>query len=283
MISITHIINPVRVKENSDLFKAQPVTFESMKRAKDFALDKVKVNLLTTQYMEDRKIIPEHFTITPNIERSVLDVGAFKHKRKLPLLIDILKRAVDYDPKADYIIYSNVDIALMPYFYLFVEQKIQQGLDAFVINRRTIPDYYDIDTLDLAYSEIGEKHPGFDCFIFKVSMLENFVLEKICIGTTRIGLAFIANLIIYSNKFKIFSDEHLTFHIGEDRVWQSEAFNDYVDHNESEAFKILSLFKEQHFKKFECHDMLIKYFENLKTIQESKKKSFRKKFIDKLK
>ena len=31
MLKITHIINPVKVNESSDLFVAQPITFESMK------------------------------------------------------------------------------------------------------------------------------------------------------------------------------------------------------------------------------------------------------------
>ena len=42
MLHIAHIINPVQAGVSSDLHTAQPVTFESMKRAKDFAAEKIK-------------------------------------------------------------------------------------------------------------------------------------------------------------------------------------------------------------------------------------------------
>ena len=174
-----------------------------------------------------------------------MDFGAFEKKRKLPLLKDILDRAVDYDSEADYIIYTNVDIAVQPHFYSFVKKKIVEGYDAFVINRRTIPAKFDINTIHEAYSEIGEKHPGFDCFVLKTSLLKDFKLGKVCIGTTRIGLVFIANLIMHSKKFKIFKEEHLTFHIGEDKVWQNSSLQDYVSHNEIEAIKVLGELKKR--------------------------------------
>src|SRR5690554_6353663 len=125
MIKLTHIINPVNVSEASDLFVAQPVTFESMRRAKQFAANEIEVNLITTQYPEDHSIIPEFFTKTKDLDRSVLDFGAFDKQRKLPLLQDILDRAVDYDTEADYIVYTNVDIAVQPHFYSFINQKIK--------------------------------------------------------------------------------------------------------------------------------------------------------------
>jgi hypothetical protein len=34
---ILHIINPVKVSEQSDLFFAQPITFESLKNAKNYS------------------------------------------------------------------------------------------------------------------------------------------------------------------------------------------------------------------------------------------------------
>ena len=37
MLKIAHIINPAKIKKTSDLYLAQPVTFETMRIAKEFA------------------------------------------------------------------------------------------------------------------------------------------------------------------------------------------------------------------------------------------------------
>ena len=62
MIRFAHIINPVKVKDTSDLFVAQPITFETMRKAKEFAGEKLAVELFTTQYPEDHEIIPDYFS-----------------------------------------------------------------------------------------------------------------------------------------------------------------------------------------------------------------------------
>ena len=61
MRKIAHIINPIKVDRSSDLFIAQTITFETMKIAHDFAKEKVKVDLFSAQYPEDRCIIPNGF------------------------------------------------------------------------------------------------------------------------------------------------------------------------------------------------------------------------------
>ena len=127
MRTIAHIINPVIVQPTSDLYVAQPVTFETMRVARDFARGKVGVQLLSTQYPEDRAFVPDGFTATPDLERSVLDLASFGIKRKLPLLRDIVARLYEAAPEAEYLIYTNNDIALMPYFYLAVNALIDSG------------------------------------------------------------------------------------------------------------------------------------------------------------
>lgn len=241
MIKLTHIINPVNVPETSDLFVAQPVTFETLKRAKEFAKQEVKIHLITTQFPEDHSIIPEFFTKTKDLDRSVLDFGAFEKKRKLPLLQDILDRAVDYDSEADYIIYTNVDIAVQPHFYSFIKQKIEEGHDAFVINRLTVGAGHTLKTLAEAYAEIGEAHPGYDCFVFKLKLYEKLELNNVAIGVSKVGITLLANLIVFANNLAIFKNEHLTFHIGEDKVWLDKNLNDYYLHNCNEAYKVYKL------------------------------------------
>ncbi|MEH6764505.1 MAG: hypothetical protein V7655_08390 [Aequorivita antarctica] len=273
MYKLTHIINPVKVSEASDLFVAQPVTFETIRRAKAFAKDIADISLITAQYEEDKNIIPGYFIQTPDLKQSVLDYGSFTKQRKLPLLKDILQRAVDYQSNTDYVIYTNTDIALMPFFYSFINEKIEEGYDAFIINRRTISKKHTLESLYSAYSEFGIEHPGYDCFIFKKELFNKFILEKICVGAKSVGLALYLNLVLYSNKFCEFDIEHLTFHIGNDRIWKNKDFKGYELYNEAEFRKIKSKLENE----FNINELnsIIKYTQrywNKPTIPKWKKK-----------
>ena len=246
MLEIAHIINPVRVDRSSDLRAAQPVTFESMRTAREFAAQQTKVTHFTAQFPEDRSVIPPDFTPTPDLERSVLDIESFRVARKLPLMKDILDRLYR-ETTAEYLIYTNVDIALQPYFYRSVSKLAEQGFDAFVINRRTIPDTYRrLGDMPCMYSEVGKKHPGWDCFVFKRDLYPEFNLGTACIGSGWIGRVMITNMACFSGKFDVFKEMHVTFHIGEEMVWKSRQFFEYLEHNKNECKKILVDFDEKY-------------------------------------
>ena len=172
MISIGHVVHPVEVGQGSDLNIAQPVTFESMRRARDFASGRVAVGLYAVQYSDEKCLSsPEGFIRIPDLTRSVADFAAFQHGRKLALIGDILDRLAQGSSE-EYLIYSNVDIALQPHFYLFVAAAAENGYDAFVINRRTIFDRFtDPARLPAMYAEIGDDHKGYDCFVFRRQLL----------------------------------------------------------------------------------------------------------------
>lgn len=243
MRKIAHIVNPVIVNKSSDLFGAQPVTFETMRTARNFARGQVQVAHFSAQYAEDRPLVPDDFQVTPDLERSVLDFGTFQQKRRLPLIKDILDRLYEASD-ADYLIYTNVDIALMPYFYVAVDRIIEDGYQAFVINRRTISEQYShLDQLYLMFSQVGVKHPGYDCFVFDRTLYPEYKLGAACIGANWIGRVLITNLICHSKKFKAFEDLHLSFHIGDERSWKASTFQDYDKHNEDELHKILLEYK----------------------------------------
>jgi hypothetical protein len=265
MLTLTHIINPINVPETSDLFVAQPVTFETLKRAKEFAKQEVKVHLITTQFPEDHSIIPEFFTKTKNLDRSVLDFGTFEKIRKLPMLQDILDRAVDYHSEADYIIYTNVDIAVQPHFYSFIKQKIEEGYDAFVINRRTVGAGHTLKTLAEAYAEIGEAHPGYDCFVFKKDHYADYFLDHICVGAVYVGLALYLNLRLCSTSFLEVPNQKLTFHIGNDQIWKDESNLPFENFNKEAFEKIKDRFK---IKKSEVDAILGSAFSTLKKQKE---------------
>ena len=229
-MTIAHIINPVKVPESSDLFIAQPVTFESMRKAVDFVKEELTVDLYAVCYEEDLEVIPTYFKALPLLERSVLDVASFNHSRKLPLIVDILNRAEDLD--ADYLVYTNVDIALMPHFYSAIADYIDKGFDAIAINRKTISaDFTSADQLPQMYAQKGARHEGIDTFVFKKEWLNDFYWGGSIIGSGPVGLAFCVNMIAKANKFIWLEEPDLTFHLGDDKAWTDPQQMDYIDYS----------------------------------------------------
>ena len=240
MRRIAHIVNPFQVSESSDLFAAQPITFETMRQARAFAAGQVDVELLSAQYPEDQAIVPSDFRRTPDLEESVLDHGQFQKARKLPLLQEILDRLYQAT-EAETLVYANVDIGLLPHFYLAVDGWLAAGYDAFTINRRTISDRFtSVEQIPLMYAQVGQPHRGWDCFVFRREAYPHYNLGAICVGAPRVGLALIANLVAHAGHFHEFKDQHLTFHLGNERAWQEGAYADYAAHNSRELLRILA-------------------------------------------
>jgi hypothetical protein len=239
MMKFAHIIHPGNVDKSSDLYIAQPITFETMKIAKEYCINTVDLNLYAIQLnSEERVPLPSCFKRIPDIKRSVIDLTTFKRKRKLVLIKDILD-AVPREDDADYVIYTNVDIALQPFFYQWVSTVIEQGYDAFVVNRRTISNkFFSINEIPLMYAEIGEPHKGYDCFVFRREIYQKFKLGDICIGAAWVGRALLANMLCFSKKFKEFRNQHLSFHIGDSCTWRHQEFSDYTAHNREEYLTI---------------------------------------------
>lgn len=231
-MKIAHIINPVKVQPSSELYTAQPITFESIRVAKEFASDTIDVELYAICYPEDKETIPVHFNLLPPLKRSVLDVGKFSQSRKYPILHDVLQ-ALHLSTNAEYLIFSNMDISLMPQFYSAVGQLLEEGNDALLINRRGISKKYnDVSDLPLMYSEFGKPHPGFDCFVFHREILPKITLEKICLGVSFSEVALVHNLIAFAKKLKLVDDLHLTFHIGSEVM--PPLNREFYNHNRSE-------------------------------------------------
>ena len=213
-MKFAHVINPVNAPAGSELSVIQPVTFEAIRKAHAFCEGKPQVELYTVSYPEDHAIIPPYFKKLPNLTRSVLDVAKFSTSRKYPLMIDVL-RAVYNGSDAGYLIFTNMDITLMPHFYVAVADILKEGYDALLVNRRGISGKYTkVEELPLMYAELGKPHPGFDCFIFKRELLNKLILENICVGVSFSEVALVHNLIAFAENLRLVDDMHLTFHIG---------------------------------------------------------------------
>ncbi len=250
MRTIAHIINPFKAHKESDLYTAQPITFQSMINAKEKAKSIVNVELLSAQFEEDLDFVPKEFKTTKHLTQSVLSKNEFQKKIKLPLLYDILERLYN-ESSAEYLIYSNVDIGLYPDFYLKVNDFIAQGYDAFIINRRRLSEKYtEIQDLTQIYKDFGKSHPGFDCFVFHRSLFEKLKLNGICIGVPFIEISFSQNLFALANKFKLYDNEKLTFHIGME-IFKKRAPKEYFEYNKTQFWNLVpELYSKMDLKKF---------------------------------
>jgi hypothetical protein len=189
--------------------------------------------------------MPEDYEGTPKLTRSIADFADIQKPRRLPLLKDVLSRLYQASD-ADFLIYTNVDIALLPSFYLAVAALIDRGHDAFVINRRTIPaTYSEVADLPLMYAEAGEPHPGHDCFVFRRDRYPEFDLGNVCVGAPHVGQVLLWNLLLTGERFTEFRDLHLTFHIGDDKKWKQGHNQSYWTFNRGQAEAVLSRLEER--------------------------------------
>lgn len=205
--------------------------------AKNFSAYKNQITLCTTQYEEDVEIIPDYFRKLSHLDRSVIDCNSQLSGKKLPLIKDILDKIQEV-PNADYCLYTNVDIALMPHFYDTVFHYINQGHDAIVINRRRLSAAYKRpEELPLMYSDLGKSHPGFDCFVFKKELIASFVLNEICVGISFLEAAMVHNIFSFAKNPLFIPDAHLTFHLGMEVL--VERNNAYYKHNRAVFFNLI--------------------------------------------
>ena len=185
------------------------------------------------------------FTRCEELERSVLDIRSFKVPRRLPLLFDVLEKGSVGCKDDDYLVFTNMDIALMPQFYLTASRLIDVGFEAMTITRRQIPKF-DVEPslTPLMYSEPGISHPGFDCFVFPAGFVRHFVRNDACIGQGKVMRGLIYNLMVQARRFLSLKAAHLTFHLGHDRAWSSPEQWDYYRHNLWEAQRTLDKLAE---------------------------------------
>jgi len=213
LIRLAHIINPVKVNDRADLYKTQPITFSSILAAKAFTKSEINVNLFATCFRNETDIVPDGFNLLSPLESSIQDIYSNSYLPQLPFIDEILAKVAETE--ADYIVYSNADIALMPYFYDAVACYINRGHDAISINRRRLSHVYlNQPELPLLFADIGFSHPGFDCFVFKKELISHFILNKLCLGIPFVEVALVHNMAAFATNPLYLTKAHLTFHIG---------------------------------------------------------------------
>ena len=237
---LAHIINTYRVPPASREAQIHQATYATMKTARDFTGDKHDVEFVSVHFPEDRDGIPDFFYRAEDLQRSVLDLNTFTIPRKLPLVFDILHHGIEAIQDAEYVVFTNTDINLMPYFYDCIINILNYGFDVIVVNRREIPGYStEPDLMAIMYSDYGVIHAGFDCFVFPVDLFRKFISNQACVGAGLVMRGLLFNLVVHARKMLMLRDCHLTFHLGQDRAWRDPALKDYTEYNRLNASNVL--------------------------------------------
>jgi hypothetical protein len=244
-----HVVNPFRSPGGDCDDRTQALSYETMRRAKDFSLD-VPVHLAAVVAEAEQDCVPEAFDLAGTLSRTVEQIAQFEHPRPLPLLFDILELGCRHAtelagqhgdaPEDVFLVYSNADICLMPHFYGSVAALVAHGFDAMTINRRTIPAHLrELGSLSRMYAEFGESHPGYDCFVFPLAHCDRYVRSDAFVGGDFVARNLLYNMIANSTNMLMLRQAHLTFHIGNEKRWQDPKFKDYRDFNMKQAIGII--------------------------------------------
>ena len=252
-MNLAHIINVMEITEvqrSSYLHIAQPVTIQSMINARN-KTESCTVDLFGVKNNFDKVELPSPFKLTNNLERCCYDViDDLPKKKALPLIKDIIL-SLYRASNAEYFIYTNSDIGVLPDFYNFIYKKIKSGFDSICINRRDMPKYVnrkkiDVSNFEILFSEVGKYHMGADCFVFHRDTVKKMIFGNVFIGVPPVGAVLLDQVRKTSNNFcwinhgdnKKSTAEHLlTFHIGSDRSWRDKS-NPYWIENKKQAKKI---------------------------------------------
>jgi len=235
--SYVHLCNPHAVPEEMD--RTQEVTYAAMQRArKECEAAGIKAEFLAAVFPEEESYGAKFFDRALPLMRSAKDIKAFGVERPLPLLFDIIGCAEESE--ADYIVFTNVDICPVPHFYRAVDVILARGYDSLVINRRTLTGWpIDPDLVDLMALDQGKPHEGYDCFVFPRKWLAGFARNNAVVGAGGVMQSLIYNLVAKAENMLFLGDVHLTWHLGDDKIWSVPHLRDYIEHNWTEAIKTL--------------------------------------------
>ncbi|MGB3591795.1 MAG: hypothetical protein WBA16_08960 [Nonlabens sp.] len=230
---ILHLINPYEGGNKNE----QEIVLQSLVHACSQSCPSIEVTIAAIVHKEDSPKMPDAIQNLHYLERFVDQVANLSIPSTKPLLRDIFNFLNSYN--ADYIVYTNMDIGVMPFFYDSIKSIIEKGMDAFIINRRRVaPQAISNPSLHNYYSDLGAMHNGYDCFVFKKEIAKMLDLGDVCVGVPHVGNSLAFNLMCHAKSFKLYTSLHLTFHIGYELVrdWGDA---DIRNHNKSEYLKII--------------------------------------------
>jgi hypothetical protein len=200
-----------------------------------------KPRLIACVAEKELDMVPFGFRAARPLTRSILDLRSFNVPKRLPLLFDILERGAHSAYQEGFIIFSNSDICLMPHFYRSVRDLLSLGIDCLITNRRTVGQLSAYGSAHkIAMNEVGQRHAGFDCFVFPVAWVERFICTNACVGAGWVMRSLLYNLVVQAKRMLIMRDAHLTYHFGNDEAWAESKLLDYVAFNLDQARSLLA-------------------------------------------
>lgn len=178
--SFCHIINPFPCPENSEHGIASKITYESLRIAAEEAQKSgVQVEVNAVVLPDEEAAIKPPARFAGYLDRTVQDIRPMSPKRLFPLIADILQTGARAS-ECDYLIFSNMDIAVQPDFYVQLREIVEKRFDPgtpFTIYRRNISSHYSrIEQLPEMYQQPGQIAYGYDCFVFPKSYVSQLDL-----------------------------------------------------------------------------------------------------------
>ncbi len=156
-----------------------------------------------------------------------------------PSIFDVLRRGSQAPIDGDYVIFTNMDICVRPGFYVAIRELLSLGAEALIINRRTVYGWdAQVDTTRLAQFEVGEDHPGMDCFVFPRQWINSFISSEARIGHGHVMRGVLYNLVALADPLVTLTRVGMTYHYNDERPWLEDAAAPSFEANRREAAKV---------------------------------------------
>jgi hypothetical protein len=247
-VSFTHILNPFSTKVGSPHEAANRVTWQTLRVAHSQArAHGLSVECKSVIFPEDEAAVDAPTTTIAYLNRSVQDIKQLSPHRAFPLIADLLSIGAA-DETSTHIIFSNMDIAVQPHFYLALRDLYSGPLERevpFTVPRLNIDEKLVNGTLEQMYQASGPIGVGFDCFVLPRELVSKLDLGACCIGAPHFDQLLLIELDVLSgHKAKRLYDQRLTFHFGNDIAWTT--MMDYIEFNLAESLAAIDRIKRKH-------------------------------------
>lgn len=247
-ISFIHVLNPFPARADSEHAIASRVTWQSLRVAHENALASgIAVTCRAVVLRGDESAIEAPATESAYLTRTIQDVADLQPKRPLPLIADILNVGAE-GTTATHLIFSNMDIAVQPRFYVALHALIAGRLGRhapFMVQRINIDAGLAGAALEAMYAADGPLGQGHDCFVIPIELVRSLDLGECCIGAPHFDYLLAMELdVLAPDGVRTLADERLTFHLGNDIAWA--AMIDYVEHNLAQSLAAISRMRRRH-------------------------------------
>lgn len=247
-ISFTHVLNPFVAKAGSEHDVASRLTWRTLSQAAAQAQAQgMKIDVTAVILAGDASSVRAPVTRVVTLSRTVADVATLKPQRLLPLIGDLLTLGAA-GSSASHIIFSNMDIAVQPHFYIRLQELVKTrhgSQQPFAVPRVNIDAALADAPLAEIFAATGPLGQGYDCFVIPRPMITQLDLGLCCIGSAYFDYLLAIELDALSQGcFKNLIDERLTVHLGSDIAWAS--MMDYLEHNLSESLLAIERFRRVH-------------------------------------